>query len=47
MKTKQDVKAFLYPFIEKRKAWVECIRKGRPLPELNARGMYFFISVIY
>ena len=39
MKTKQDVKAFLYPFIEKRKAWEECIHKGRPLSELNARGI--------
>ena len=39
MKTKQDVKAFLYPFIEKRKAWEECIHKARPLSELNARGI--------
>ena len=39
LNAKQDVKAFLYQFIEKRKAWEECIRMGRPLSELNARGI--------
>lgn len=39
VKTRQDVKKFLQQFIERRKAWEDCIRSGRPLSELNVRGI--------
>ena len=39
IKTKQDVKRFLMQFIERRKAWEECVRAGRPVSELKSEGI--------
>lgn len=39
VRTKQDVKKFLQQFVDRRRAWEDCIRSGRALTELKSQGI--------
>lgn len=39
VRTKQDVKKFLQQFVDRRRAWEDCIRSGRSLTELKSQGI--------
>ena len=39
IKTKEDVKQLLKKIIEDKNAWIECVRAGRSVSELEQRGI--------
>lgn len=39
VRTKQDVKKFLQQFVDRRRAWEDCIRSGRSMSELRSQGI--------
>lgn len=39
IKTKEDVKQLFKKMIEDKNAWIECIRAGRSVSELEQRGI--------
>lgn len=39
VRTKLDVKKFLQQFVDRRRAWEDCIRSGRSLTELKSQGI--------
>ena len=39
IKTKDDIKKFFRRMIEDKQAVVDCIRAGRPLPDMKDRGI--------
>lgn len=39
IKTKEDVKQLFKKIIDDKNAWIECVRAGRPVSELEERGI--------
>ena len=39
IKTKEDVKQLFKKIIEDKNAWIECVRAGRSVSELEQRGI--------
>lgn len=39
IKTKEDVKQLFKKIIDDKNAWIECVRAGRPVSELEKRGI--------
>ena len=39
IRTKEDVKQLFKKMIDAKNAWIECVRAGRPVSELEKRGI--------
>ena len=39
IRTKEDVKQSFKKMIDDKNAWIECVRAGRPVSELEKRGI--------
>lgn len=39
IRTKEDVKQLFKKMIDDKNAWIECVRAGRPVSELEKRGI--------
>ena len=39
IRTKEDVKQLFKKMIDYKNAWIECVRAGRPVSELEKRGI--------
>ena len=39
IRTKEDVRQLFKKMIDEKNAWIECVRAGRPVSELEKRGI--------